>query len=65
MSDIRLSKCPFCGGDGKLVHMIKPKTCINGSVIVCGSCESRGEWFPVDTAYSCDDKAAEAWNRRA
>lgn len=63
MSDIRLSKCPFCGGGAKLIHRIKGA--INGSIIVCDSCASCGEWVPVDTAYSCDDKAAEAWNRRA
>lgn len=59
--DIRLSNCPFCGGDAKLVHMTRSK---DGSIIECAVCGSKGEFFPISAGYSSDEKAAAAWNNR-
>lgn len=62
--DINLKNCPFCGGGARLTHSKKPKLDVNGTVIECDICGARGEWFPVDAAYSSDEKAITAWNSR-
>ncbi len=63
---INLKNCPFCGGDARLRHEVQSYEELypNGSVIKCDNCGANGPWFPVNTAYSSDEKAAKAWNNR-
>lgn len=62
--NINLKNCPFCGGDASLTHKELSYDHPNGSVVKCKNCGARGEWFPVDAAYSSDEKAIAAWNNR-
>lgn len=54
MADIKLKKCPFCGGKAILGTMP-----YNGwfRVMCAGCCASSAK-------YSTEERAAEAWNRR-
>ncbi len=63
---INLKNCPFCGGDAHLIHEVRSHEMLypNGSSIECKDCGAKGQWFPVDTAYSSDEKAIAAWNKR-
>ena len=58
-----LKTCPFCGGqaeisggryDGKSTSYVK-----------CKRCMATGEFFFVSPEYASNDRAIEAWNRRA
>lgn len=42
---------------------ITSKTILN-SYIICKSCGAKTNTFSISAEYSCDEKAAEAWNRR-
>lgn len=62
--EIKLKPCPFCGGKAH----IEEKVTLGGSSIVWVECESCGARLPdiyVKSSYCANDKAAEAWNRRA
>jgi Lar family restriction alleviation protein len=56
---MQISNCPFCGGDGKLVH-IPPTNSVQSDEyrVECGDCGSCGR--------ACDDKdrAVYYWNHR-
>jgi Lar family restriction alleviation protein len=56
---MQISNCPFCGGDGKLVH-IPPTNSVQSDeyYVECGDCGSRGR--------ACDDSARAMyyWNHR-
>jgi len=62
---INLKPCPFCGGEATLVHISRMG--YDGSVVKCHgcNCQIEGKWFRVSTSYASDEKAIEAWNRRA
>lgn len=62
---MELKHCPFCGGNASLSHESKHGRLQIGSVVRCESCGIKGEWFEVSTRYASDEKAVEAWNRRA
>lgn len=56
-----LEKCPFCGGEAALWFEQGKEM---GSVVRCTQCGAAGEFVPVSHQFSCDQMAAEAWNRR-
>lgn len=58
-----LKPCPFCGGVGRLFH--SRETFAIASYVYCEKCRCRSEPFYISTEHSSDDKAIEAWNRRA
>ena len=57
-----LKPCPFCGGEATLLH---GQTENQYSYVRCGKCFSKTAEYYIATTHSCDDKAIEAWNRRA
>jgi Lar family restriction alleviation protein len=60
-----LKPCPFCGGEAELHHKIEP-LCIDAySYVYCTKCGVTTEAFPKSFDHSSDEKAIEAWNRRA
>ena len=63
MPNIELKPCPFCGGTGELKH----RAFLGGSYafIQCKQCHCTTDGICSDTSYCADEKAAEAWNRRA
>ena len=58
-----LKKCPFCGGEAKAAH--DDTIVYTWSYIYCTKCEARTTDFRMSTEYSSDQKAIEAWTRRA
>lgn len=59
-----IENCPFCGGEGILMHERRTGKGLDGSVITCRTCGSKGQWYPLAANYSCDEKAIDAWNTR-
>ena len=57
----KLKPCPFCGGEAKIVHGELGR---NGSRVICKNCYCSTDFVSISTRYSCDEKAAEAWNKR-
>ena len=57
-----LKPCPFCGGKGKVMNR---SGMYLSSFVFCVECGSQSREFKVSTSYSSDEKAIEAWNRRA
>lgn len=57
-----LKACPFCGGEAKCVTYLRNKEYI---YIECKDCEAQAKAFPESVHYSAEEKAIEAWNRRA
>ena len=58
-----LKPCPFCGGKAILwVNQMYPEM---RSYIQCMKCGAKTDEFMISTNFSSDDRAAEAWNRRA
>ena len=64
MSDpIELRTCPFCGYRAELLtERIEGK---EASYVECQRCLARGEFFFVSPKYASEERAIEAWNRRA
>lgn len=61
-----LKKCPFCGGKAEL--SCGNKSSCNSVIISfvrCKDCGAVGQKFEINRKYSSDEKAIEAWNRRA
>ena len=58
-----LKPCPFCGGKAELHH--KYELFIGYSYICCTKCGVKTEEVPMSYRDSSDEKATEAWNRRA
>ena len=56
-----LKPCPFCGGEAKIVHGDLGRS---GSRVICKDCGCSTAFVSISTRYSCDTKAAEAWNTR-
>lgn len=58
-----LKPCPFCGGEAKMhaafANGIASRV---GAYVECGSC---GTWSKTHWGDGAQEKAAEAWNRRA
>ena len=54
-----LKPCPFCGGEAKLEHLSK------SSMVYCLSCKASSKLIEYAPDYASDEKAIEAWNRRA
>ena len=54
-----LKPCPFCGGVAELQHIE------NRSFVECTVCGAQSIRYLKAYSYSSDDKATEAWNRRA
>ena len=62
MSKIELKPCPFCGGEGKLIAS-GFNECY--SLVKCEQCGAESGMVRISKEYCADEKAAEAWNRRA
>lgn len=61
-----LKPCPFCGGGSELAYGGKGSFLSEGmSFVKCKSCGAIDQKFEVCRRYSSDEKAIEAWNRRA
>lgn len=61
-----LRPCPFCGGGAELAFGGEGSCTTKGkSFVRCKVCNALGEKFEVSPRYCSDDKAIEAWNRRA
>ena len=54
-----LKPCPFCGGEAKLDHLVK------SSIVWCKCCMASTKSMEFSPEYASDEKAIEAWNRRA
>ena len=53
----KLLNCPFCGGEAKFVHIFEnPEKCM----VSCRECDGG-----IDAVFADEEKAIEAWNRRA
>ena len=59
MAEMKLKHCPFCGGKAFLSDNA---AC---SYVHCEKCGATGQSFNMSKKYSSDEKAAEAWNKRA
>ena len=59
MPEIKLKPCPFCGGKASLNEDS------SGSDVRGEKGGATGEAFNMSKKYSSDEKATEAWNRRA
>ena len=64
-----LKPCPFCGGNAEYETFrteegvfTRSKKCI---YFKCKDCEAQTKAFPESVHYSAEEKATEAWNRRA
>ena len=61
---MELKPCPFCGSTAQLSH-----TTYGGrplaSYVLCVGCGCKTKVFEVSVTYAADEKATEAWNRRA
>ena len=55
--DSVLKKCPFCGGEGRIVHTT-PTSGHSKWFISCNECNADTDF------YKTDDEAIEAWNKR-
>lgn len=67
---VKLKKCPFCGGYGKLAErsrtVVKGET-VRNTYVRCVRCDARGERFlyrEFDSSHDAHMAAIEAWNRR-
>ena len=60
----KLKRCPFCGGEAELHHGITGVLQASSSFIRCEKCFCQTDIFVINTKYSCDEKAIEAWNKR-
>ena len=60
MSKIELKPCPFCGGKAIITRHIYVFV-----LVVCEKCGAESGMFRISKEYCSDEKAAEAWNRRA
>ena len=58
-----LKPCPFCGGKAELKHRLIFG--IEHSMIQCQSCGCGSAEVQANVGFCADDRAAEAWNRRA
>lgn len=65
--DYNIERCPFCNGEGIINHRYETVggKVLEGSVVICRTCGAKGPWYPIDTDYSCNERAANAWNQRA
>ena len=55
----KLKPCPFCGGEAKLRN---EGCCI---FVKCKNCGAEAGLVHISAEYCANEKAAEAWNRRA
>lgn len=67
MNKMNLKPCPFCGSKN-----VELEHCYRGIVsstkcayIQCKSCGAKTDEVFISTAYSCDEKAIELWNKRS
>ena len=61
-----LKPCPFCGGEAELKE--KEYAMIGHKVqayVRCKVCGTTSNYFSENIAYCANEKAIEAWNRRA
>lgn len=56
-----LKKCPFCGGKATL----NAGSDRNYSLVKCRDCGAESGMVKVSAEYCADERAIEAWNRRA
>lgn len=61
-----LKPCPFCGGAAELIKreytMIGHK---EQAYVRCKNCGTMSDFFNENISYCANEKAVEAWNRRA
>ncbi len=60
-----LKPCPFCGGDAELRHTDITSEYGRTSYVTCTKCLIKGTMINISFKYSSDERAIEAWNRRA
>ena len=58
-----LKPCPFCGGEAEIAEGTFDGK--STSYVKCKKCWARGEFFFLSPKYASNQKAVEAWNRRA
>lgn len=59
---MELKPCPICGGKAFLSHV---SIFGDGTCVKCVQCNLQTKFFKISTEYASDEKAADAWNRRA
>lgn len=64
MNKIELKPCPFCGSKAELKHGTS-SIFSTYAYVECKNCGARSTDVYIDTAYSCDGKVIERWNRRS
>ena len=58
-----LKPCPFCGSAAEISQgRFDGK---DTSYVICRKCGASGEFFVVSPKYASNERAIEAWNRRA
>lgn len=58
-----LRTCPFCGYEAEISNgRFDGK---DTSYVMCKKCGATGEFFFVSPKYASNERAIEAWNRRA
>lgn len=61
MTENKLKLCPFCGGKAVLNNE-RNRTC---SYVKCTQCGAESGLVHISAEYCADERATEAWNRRA
>lgn len=64
MSKMNLKPCPFCGSKAELKHGTSA-IFDTYAYVQCKDCGAKTYDMYMSTAYSCDDKVIELWNRRS
>ena len=60
-----LKSCPFCGGEAELKHQTYAISNVVYSYVICKECGASTATIKQSPSICSDDKAIEAWNKRA
>ena len=63
--EMDLKPCPFCGGNAELRHTEGNSEYGKTAFVACLRCGANSRMVSLSFKYSADEKAIEAWNRRA